>query len=159
MSKKIWWFIFFLVLFGTIGYFREFFFVYLNVIIYEKYYHSVSDAPFPDVMNIFRKFSYETLYYSKYVFTILWVGVFFLANFSAVKKLSSNSSLSKILIYAYTILLLLTVLSMAYGYLFNNGVIDDEYTLSRWLMGIAQSPIICLLLLASEKLYNKTISS
>jgi len=159
MNKKFWRLIFFIVLFGTLGYFREFFFVYLNVIIYEKYYRSVSEAPFPEIMNVFRKFSYETLYYSKYVFTILWVSVFFLDNFFAVKKLSSNSSLSKILIYAYAILLLLTAMSMTYGYFLNNGIIDDEYTLSRWLMGIAQSPIICLLLLASEKLYSKTISS
>lgn len=159
MSKKTGWFIFFVVVFGILGYFRESFFVYLNVIIYEKYYHSVSEAPFPHIMNVFRKFSYETLYQSKYIFTVLWVGIFFLANFFAVKKLTSSSSLQKTLIYVYATLLLLTALSMSYGYFFNNGVIDDEYTLSRWLMGIAQSPIICLLLLASEKLYNKTISS
>jgi hypothetical protein len=53
----------------------------------------------------------------------------------------------------------LAALSMIYGYFVNGRLQDDEYTLSRWLMGIAQSPIICLILLASEKLYQKTTSS
>jgi hypothetical protein len=47
---------------------------------------------------------------------------------------------------------------MVYGY-FVHGVLDkDEYTLSRWLMGIAQSPIICLILTASEQLYKKSFN-
>lgn len=159
MNKRIWWFIFFIVLFGVLGYFREFFFVHLNIILFEKYYHSTSEAPFPEIMNVFRNFSFETLYYSKYPFTVLWVSVFFLANFFALKKLSSTIQLTKFLIYAYGVMFALVALSYIYGYFFNNGVIDDEYTLSRWLMGIAQSPIICLLLLASEKLYNKSFQS
>ena len=50
-------------------------------------------------------------------------------------------------------------LSMIYGYFINGRLQDDEYTVSRWLMGIAQSPIICLILIASEKLYNKSFQS
>ncbi|MDP3146184.1 MAG: hypothetical protein Q8N66_12305 [Bacteroidota bacterium] len=48
---------------------------------------------------------------------------------------------------------------MIYGYFVNGRLQDDEYTVSRWLLGIAQSPIICLILIASEKLYPKSIKS
>ncbi|MBL7918146.1 MAG: hypothetical protein JNM96_07090 [Bacteroidia bacterium] len=41
---------------------------------------------------------------------------------------------------------------MLYGYFVNNRLQDDEYTLSRWLVGIAQSPLIIIILVASYKL-------
>ncbi|MBX3165641.1 MAG: hypothetical protein KF900_14285 [Bacteroidetes bacterium] len=159
MNKKIWQMVLFVFAFAVLGYCREFFFVHLNVILFEKYYNRISDAPFPEIMNVFRRFSYETLYYSKYVFTVVWVSIFFLVNFFALKKLSASPRLTKFLVYAYAAMFALAASSFVYGYFFNNGIIDDEYTLSRWLMGIAQSPVICLLLLASEKLYNKSFQS
>lgn len=157
--KKAKWFILIFLLFAFLGYCREFFFVHLNIIMYEKYYHSVSPAPFPLIMNFFRRFSYDTLYYSKYIYTLLWIFVFFAANYFGVKKLTSNSNLVKILIYSYGTMFVLAAISMLYGYFVNGRLQDDEYTVSRWLLGIAQSPIICLILVASEKLYNKSFQS
>jgi hypothetical protein len=43
----------------------------------------------------------------------------------------------------------------AYNYLINNQLNGDEYTFSRWLMGIAQSPLVAFFMIASSKLYNK----
>jgi hypothetical protein len=43
---------------------------------------------------------------------------------------------------------------MLYGYFVKQRLNHEEYTLSRWLMGVLQSPIICLILVASEKLYK-----
>lgn len=152
------WLLFFLFLFWLFGYSREFFFVQLNNIMYEKYYGHTT-LPIADIMSLFNSFSYTTLYYSKYFYTLIWVAIFFLINYLALKKLSPEKKLRRFLIYSYSILLLLSGISMAYGYFINNRLQDDEYTLSRWLLGIAQSPIICLILLASEKLYNKSFHS
>lgn len=155
MSKTK-WLIIFLLLFAFLGYTREFFFVHLNIIMFEKYYHYTSEAPFPGIMNVFRAFSYDTLYYSKYAYTALWTLIYFLANFYALKKLTNTGLFLKILKYSYVLILAIAAISMAYGYIVYDRLQDDEYTLSRWLMGIAQSPIICLILLASEKLYTKS---
>jgi hypothetical protein len=157
--KRIKWFIFFFVLFGSLGYFREFFFVQLNNILFIKYYNRDTALKVADIMQVFQRFSYDGLYYSKYVYTLIWTALFFLANYFALKKLSGHSSLIRILVYAYALLLFLAGASQLYGYVINERLQDDEYTLSRWLMGIAQSPIICLILLASEKLYNKSFKS
>jgi hypothetical protein len=54
------------------------------------------------------------------------------------------------------VLLVVAGLSMAIGYGLSGTLKNDEYTLSRWLLGIAQSPIICLILLAAGNLYNKS---
>lgn len=152
---KIKWVLFFLLMFWLLGYFREFFFVNLNSIMYEKYYGHTT-LPVPSVMALFTHFSYETLYYSKYIFTVLWMVGFFLLNYFALVKLSDNRKLLKYLLYAFGLMLSIAALSMIYGYFVKERLQDDEYTLSRWLFGIAQSPIICLILLASEKLYYKT---
>lgn len=157
--KKISWYSLFFLLFGCLGYFREFFFVQMNNIMYQKYYNHSTDLEVAGVMTVFLKYDYTTLYYSKYVYTLLSVAIFFLANYLALKKLTKQPFLIKTLFYAYIIMLLLSIISMAYGYFIKGRLQDDEYTISRWLMGIAQSPLICLILLASEKLYKKSFQS
>lgn len=58
-------------------------------------------------------------------------------------------------IYIYSLLLVLSGISMIYNYLINNQLGGDEYSFSRWLMGIAQSPLVAFFIIASGKLYNK----
>jgi hypothetical protein len=154
---KVKWLLLFLILFWIMGYFREYFFVNLNNIMYIKYYGH-SSLPVPHVMAVFNSQSYTTLYYSKYIYTIVWFFLFFLTNYFATKILASEKNLTKFVIYIYLVLLCIAAMSMLYGYFIKSRLQDDEYTLSRWLLGVAQSPIICLILLASEKLYYKTKS-
>jgi len=158
---KIKWLLFFLLLFGITGYFREFFFVHMNRIMYEKFYHvsAYEHDSMPAIMSVFNSWSYPALYYSKYPFTLLFTFIFFALSWLTLKKLTNNKVLLKILLFTYIVMLLIAGVSMLYGYLVCNRLQSDEYTLSRWLLGIAQSPIICLILLASEKLYNNTIQS
>lgn len=59
------------------------------------------------------------------------------------------------IIYIYAILLALAGISMGYNYFVNSQLGGDEYTFSRWLMGIAQSPLVAFFIIASGKLYNK----
>lgn len=152
--KKISQVVFFILLFGCLGYMREFFFVHMNNIMYRKYYNMTTDLEVPRIMHIFESFSYDILYYSKYPYTLIWTFIFFACSYVALKKLTASPLALKLLCYAYCLLLLLAGVSMTYGYIANSNLQNDEYTLSRWLLGIAQSPIICLILLASEKLYN-----
>lgn len=157
--KKIKWLVFFILLFGCLGYFREFFFVHINNIMYRKYYSMTTALDVPWSMKPFEFFSYNTLYYSKYIYTLGWTFLFFVSSFFAIKLLTGNQLATKLVVYAYGLLLIIAGLSMVYGFFNNKNLQNDEYTLSRWLLGIAQSPIICLILLASEKLYNKPLQS
>jgi len=126
---------------------------------YRKYYAMTTSLEVPAIMRPFENFSYNTLYYSKYPYTLAWTFLFFICSYFTLKKLTGNTLVLKFLAYTYAALLLLAGLSMVYGYFANQSLQNDEYTLSRWLLGIAQSPIICLILLASEKLYNKSFQS
>lgn len=144
-------------LFGITGYFREFFFVQLNVILYQKYYNQTNEAiSLAAFMKYFNQFSYSTLYYSKYFFTIVSTLIFYGLNYMALSYLNYKKNI-KFLNFCYLLLLTLASASMLYGYLINNRLQDDEYTLSRWLLGIAQSPIVFIILVAANEL-NDTLN-
>jgi hypothetical protein len=153
--------VFFLLIFGIIGYFRERFFEHLNIILAGVYRgtdeYSLLNLKMPAVMAPFSKMSYATLYYAKYGFTLIWAIVFYTISYFALRKLAANKNILKFLTWSYLLLLILAGISMAIGYFINSTLKNDEYTFSRWLLGITQSPIICLILLASEKLYSKSV--
>jgi hypothetical protein len=118
------------------------------------YYKHGSTMPVPGFMKGFLDLPYETLYYSKYAFTIICTALYFVLSYWTLKKLTGKPFFTSILSYAYLIFIVLSALSMLYGYFVNKRLGDEEYTLSRWLMGVLQSPIICLILVASEQLYK-----
>lgn len=155
MKAKILPILIFLIVFATLGYLREYFFVHINIIMHSKYYHRAPEPPLTGFITYFERFSYETLYYSKYIYTVLFTLSDFLISYFAIKRITQSPLLIKVLVYAYAFILLCAGLAMLVGYLGFNRLQDDEYTLSRWLMGIAQSPIICLILLASSTLIQK----
>ena len=156
--KKVLPYIVFLLLFAALGFIREFFFVNLNLVMYLLYYPQESPVPVPDIMKGFMKMDYDTLYYSKYLYTLICTLLYFALSYAAVKKLLKEKIFLKLLLVSYSAFFVVAALSMVYGYFFKQRLADDEYTLSRWLMGVLQSPIICLILVASEPLYKSSIN-
>ena len=47
---------------------------------------------------------------------------------------------------------------MTYNYLINNQLDGEEYTFSRWLLGIAQSPLVAFFMIASSALNKKSMT-
>jgi hypothetical protein len=106
-------------------------------------------------LSFFNQFDYDTLYYIKYPLTVLYFLAYFFTSYFTIKQLSSHKKIAQSAIYIYLILLALASISMLYNYFVNEKFDGDEYTFSRWLMGIAQSPLVAFFMLASSKLYNK----
>jgi hypothetical protein len=145
----------FLILFGALGFFRENFFVGYNHLMYIKYYGEQPVTKIDAYIENFKDIPYKTLYYLKYPFTLLSVFLFGLLSTLSIKFIIREKKLVRWVIYSYLILLTLAGLSMLFGILINKRLQDDEYTLSRWLLGIAQSPIITIVFLASYKLITQ----
>ena len=103
MKQKIKLIFLFLLAFAIVGYIREFFFVHLNIIMYSKYYQNAPARPIPTSMMFFTKFSYDALYYSKYIYTLVFTLLFFVLNYFSMIKLTAGKYLSKILVYSYLI--------------------------------------------------------
>ncbi len=153
MKTKLTYLVFF-ILFALLGFSREFFFVNVNNQLYKLYYHH-DDVVIPPSLSFITHFDYQTLYYLKFPFTIAYFLAYFLVSYFAVKLLCHEKKYAKWIIYIYSLLLGLAFITMLYNYVINNQLDGEEYTFSRWLMGIAQSPLVAFFIIASSKLYQK----
>ena len=143
----------FIVIFAFLGFSREFLFVNINNLLYKLYYGRLS-VPFPESLSFLETLDYTTLYYLKYPLTILYFLAYFFSSLYAVKLICNDKKYSRWTIYIYALLLILAGISMAYNYLINNKLNGEEYLFSRWLMGIAQSPLVAFFIIASNTLYK-----
>jgi len=91
----------------------------------------------------------------KYPFTILSILLFGCLSYFSVRFILGTKKIWRWVVYSYLILLTLAGLSMLFGYIVNQRLQDDEYTLSRWLVGIIQSPIITIIIIASHQLLTQ----
>lgn len=152
--KKPYLYLLFFLLFAGLGFLREYFFVSLNNVLFMLYYQREGELPVPWVMRWALNFSYESLYFSKYLFTLLCTLMYFLLSYFCLRVLIHKVYFERLLFYAYLTFSIVAALSMLYAWFVKEKLNEDEYTLSRWLMGVLQSPVICLIVLASEKLYR-----
>ncbi len=153
-NKYLLFFLFGLV-FIFFGSYREYFFISINNIMTIKYYGKPTSMAVPNSLMFIYNLDYKTIYYLKYPLTILSFLLFYGLSFWCLKSLTNDKNLLKWLTYSYLVLLLLSTISMLWAYFVKVKLQDDEYTFSRWLMGIAQSPLLVLFFLASSKLMEK----
>ncbi|MBI3519752.1 MAG: hypothetical protein HY062_10400 [Bacteroidetes bacterium] len=144
----------FIGIFAILGFSREFLFVNVNSQLYSLYYHH-SKFILPDSLFFLKGLDYTSLYFLKFPFTTVYFLAYFFTSFYAVKFICAHKKNAWWVFYIYAILLVLSGISMSYNYFLNNQLGGNEYTFSRWLMGIAQSPIVTFFTIASSKLYNK----
>lgn len=147
-------YIIYIFVFAFLGFSREFVFVNINSRLYSLFYKH-NDFLLPKSLSFFNQFDYDTLYYIKYPLTILYFLAYLIASYLIVKQFCTGKKITSWVFYIYLILLVLTSISMLYNYFIKEQLDGDEYTFSRWLMGIAQSPLVALFIIASSKLYNK----
>lgn len=153
MKKAIYYF-FFLALFALLGFSREFIFVNINDRLYMLYYGH-QDSLLPNSLEFLRNYSYSTIYYGKYFLTIIYYLAYLSATFWAIRKICASIRFAKLSVYLYGFIFLVSMLVMLYNYFINHQLDGEEYTFSRWLMGIAQSPLIAFFMIASYALYKK----
>ena len=144
----------FIAIFAVLGFSREFLFVNINNQLFTLYYKNVGYT-LPNSLGLFNDLDYATLYYLKYPLTVLYFLAYFLTSFFAIKLICLHKKNALWVVYIYALLLVLSGISMTYNYLINNQFGGDGYAFSRWLMGIAQSPLVTFFIIASSKLYTK----
>lgn len=144
-------FILFGLLFALLGFYRDYFFHNLNNVLYLQYNGETTVPVRPD-FQFFLQLPYKTVYYSKYIFTLLFVFAFFILSYRCIKYYTGDKKLLQWFTYSYLVLLLLSSILMLWSYFVVVKLDSDEYSVSRWLMGIAQSPLPALFFIATAKL-------
>jgi len=152
--KLILRYIFFFVLFAILGFSREFLFVNINQYLYSLYYH-FPNPYLPQSLEFIRSIDYVTLYYSKFALTIIYFFAYFFTTYYTIKTFTRQAYFLKTTIYLFVFILIISSLLTLYNYYINQNLGGQVYTLSRWFMGIAQSPLIAFFIIAASKLSFK----
>jgi hypothetical protein len=120
---------------------------------FNKFYNE--HVAVPSFFSFLDSLSFEAIYYLKYVFTFLFFIIFYVLSLICIKVVSNEKVLIKWLHISYLTLFVLSAFAMLWAYFIKLDLGDEEYTFSRWLMGIAQSPLPVLFILATSKLNNR----
>lgn len=154
--KRTFKYLLFIALFALLGFSREFLFVNINNQLYKLYYGH-SNLPLPSSLSFISILNYNSLYYWKFALTIAFYLAYYFTSFMAIKMITGNKKFTIWITYIYALLLILAGITMLFNYIVNNQLDGDEYTVSRWLLGIAQSPLVAFFIIASRTL-NKNIT-
>jgi hypothetical protein len=147
-------YVLFIGLFALLGFSREFLFVNINNQLFKLYYGH-SNLSLPASLSFIGTMEYSKLYYLKFALTIVFYLAYFAVSLLAIKLIANDKKINRWVIYIYVLLLILAGLTMLYNYIMHNQLDGDEYTFSRWLLGIAQSPLVAFFMIASATLYKK----
>ena len=134
-----------------LGYFRDYIFININFLSGVKYYPGIeTDYKLPSQLGFLNAFTYEQLYYGKFLVTLLFSAAFLLVSIIVIKKIFADSKYIKWTVYTYISLIVLSGVFYSYGMLFND--FNNGYKLSRVFMGFLQSPFVLMVLVPAFKI-------
>lgn len=137
------------IVFVAVGFFRDAVFMNLNSQLYKLYFKNY-DYTLPNWLSFFESWPYMQLYYFKYVITTLFVIFYLILSLLSIKLFTRNSKNMKWVFYAYAIVLVLSIITYAGGYFFNN--FSKGFLFTRNLIGMLQSPFITMIIIPALKL-------
>lgn len=132
----------FVVIIFFIGYLRETIFLVLNSVL-NKYPFPYNNS-YVSPPNFLYSYSSQTLITVKWVLTFGFSILFFMISWVLIHFYFKNRRFNKITVWVYLFLVGVSFLTAALGILLGN--FDETYTLSRFVIGLAQSPLIPLVL-------------
>lgn len=134
------------------GYIRDTVFKSINAVL--RAWDLDQDYFLPSFLSFLENYEYETLENLKWLLTILFCLLYLLLSIFAIKLFFNNSAYIKISIYTYLGIILISGIFILIGFIFNSAS-SKMYEFARYLMGMAQSPIVLMILIPTFKLSEK----
>lgn len=139
------------------GYLRDSIFKSMNALL--RAWDLDQDYYLPRFLSFLENYEYNTIVNLKWVLTLLFSFLYLLFSVIAVKLIFDNRKYLKITFFTYIGIIIFSGLFILLGYIFN-GTSEKMYEFARYLMGMAQSPVLLMILIPafilSEKEKNKT---
>ena len=135
-----------------LGYYRDFVFVTINFILQARDYRA--EYTLPPSLNFLDQFSYNVLMNFKWLLTVLFSMAYLLVALITLRILFNKRKYTRILVGVYAAVMLLSGLFMLVGYVFGD-LSARMYEFARYLMGMAQSPVILMILIPAFKLSDQ----
>ncbi len=135
-----------------LGFYRDFFFKTMNSILQSRDYEA--QYTIPASLKFLDAFDYNTLVLFKWLFTVGFSCIYLGVALLAIKAIFDKKKYSHITIGLYIFITLISGIFIFTGYL-ATGIGDKMYEFARYLMGMAQSPIVLMILIPAFKLSEK----
>lgn len=152
-SIKLWSYaaiIIFLVIF--IGFLRDSIFKTINAILLA--WDLDQDYFLPPFLSFLENYEYETLENLKWLLTLLFSLLYLIITLLTIKLLFNNSRYIKIAVFTYIGIIFTSGIFILTGFVFSPTALK-MYEFARYLMGMAQSPVILMILIPTFKLSEK----
>ena len=134
-----------------VGFYRDFVFKNINALL--QAWDNDMDYAMPHSLDFLRNYEYNTLVNIKWVLTIVFAIIYLIISIFSIKLLFNDKKYIRLTIATYTGILLLSSFIIGIGFVFHHS--EKMYSLARYLMGMAQSPIILMILIPAFKLNEK----
>jgi hypothetical protein len=132
-----------------LGYYRDFVFKTINALLQAKDYDAVFTAP--PTLQFLDHYSAAGLIKLKWALTLLFTLVYLGLTLFTIRIVFDEQKYSRLTIGVYIVIMLLSGILMLMGYAFD-GLAERMYEPARYLMGLAQSPVILMILIPAFKL-------
>lgn len=134
------------------GYLRDSIFKSMNALL--RAWDLDQDYYLPKFLSFLQEYEYDTIVNLKWLLTVLFSILYLFFSILAVKLLFNDRKYFKITLLIYLGILIVSGLFITTGFIFES-TSEKMYEFARYLMGVAQSPIILMLLIPAFKLAEK----
>jgi hypothetical protein len=142
-----------LVLLGLIflacGFLRDFVFLNVNEQTRVTFYHT-ADSTLNPLFSCLSTWSYSRLYFLKWGLTFLFSFLFMGLTMAFIRMVFIEKKYLRLVFLSYAALIFLASIFFLGGWVAGNS--EKSYLISRFLMGIAQGPIVLMVLLPAFRL-------
>ncbi len=135
-----------------LGYYRDFVFKNINALLKALDYQIDYDMPLS--LHFLGNCTYTTLLNIKWGLTLLFGIIYLVISIITIQLLFNNKKQTHITIAVYIAITLVSALFICIGFIFKS-TSETMYEFARYLMGMAQSPIILMILIPAFKLSEK----
>lgn len=153
--KKVKTVIFYFLILSTLlslGFYRDFVFKSINALL-QAWDHDL-EYTMPSSLNFFEKLEYETIVNLKWLLTLVFSLIYLIISIGVIRFIFDNRRYLYITIGSYLGVIIVSAIFIGIGMIFS-GASEKMYEFARYLMGMAQSPIILMILIPAFKIYEK----
>jgi exosortase F-associated protein len=136
------------------GYLRDTVFKTINAIL--RAWDLDQDYFLPPFISFLQNLEYQTLVNLKWLLTLFFSLIYLILSIIIVKTLFKGNKYLRITAFTYLGVFLVSAGFIVSGYVFKSSS-EKMYEFARYLMGMAQSPIILMILIPTFKLMEKEI--
>lgn len=136
----------------SLGYYRDFVFIDINARL-KALDHNIAYTLSPS-LQFLENYTYNTLLNFKWLLTLLFSAAYLALTILTIQLIFKNKKHNHIILIVYAGLTLISMLFIGTGLLFEK-TSGTMYEIARYLMGMAQSPIILMILIPAIKLSEK----